>query len=259
MARPVDQSGLHIGDTVRYVGKQVKDRRGKVATISGRRDAYGFYLRYEDGRRGSAVPEMLELVRKGPRTAVGPAAGHDAIPRSGEHFEPGPLVKPSSIRTPSAAKPKHTKPRSKLSGILSGSAGVFFVAGELSRRGYVSTVTLRNARGTDILVSSADATKTLAIQVKTKQGGKPEWRLNESDETNVAANLFYVFVRLQGLELPQYSIVPSAEVAKYAKDEYRTWLATPGRGGRQHRDNAMRTFRDNTDQYRGCWEVLGLD
>jgi hypothetical protein len=45
-----------------------------------------------------------------------------------------------------------------LSSILCGVAGEYFVAAELSRRGYVASVTLRNTCGIDILASNVDAT-----------------------------------------------------------------------------------------------------
>lgn len=60
----------------------------------------------------------------------------------------------------------------KLSKILSGIAGEYFVAAELSRRGFIAAVTLRNTRGADILVSRTDSEKSATIQVKTIQTGK---------------------------------------------------------------------------------------
>jgi hypothetical protein len=39
--------------------------------------------------------------------------------------------------------------RSRLSTGLSGVAGEYFVAAELSRRGYIASITLRNTRGVD--------------------------------------------------------------------------------------------------------------
>ena len=43
--------------------------------------------------------------------------------------------------------------RLKISGIQVGITGEYLVAAELSRRGYVATLTLRNTRGIDILAS----------------------------------------------------------------------------------------------------------
>ena len=44
----------------------------------------------------------------------------------------------------------------KLSTIQTGVAGEYFVAAELSRRGYVASLTLRNTRGIDVLASNAE-------------------------------------------------------------------------------------------------------
>src|SRR6266404_468696 len=80
----------------------------------------------------------------------------------------------------------------RLNKILTGIAGEYFVAAELSRRGYVASLTLRNTRGIDILASNSDATKSVGIQVKTNQGEKRDWLLTETAETDTAENLVYV-------------------------------------------------------------------
>jgi hypothetical protein len=80
----------------------------------------------------------------------------------------------------------------KLSPIQTGVAGEYFVAAELSRRGYVASLTLRNTRGIDVLASNADATRSVGIQVKTCQSTRPEWLLNVKAEADAAENLYYV-------------------------------------------------------------------
>jgi Holliday junction resolvase-like predicted endonuclease len=60
----------------------------------------------------------------------------------------------------------------KLSKQLSGIAGEYYVAAELSRRGYLAAITLRNSEGIDILVSNIDGNKLFSIQVKTTQNKK---------------------------------------------------------------------------------------
>ena len=102
---------------------------------------------------------------------------------------------------------------------LTGLAGEYFVGAELSRRGYVASSTLRNTRGIGILASNADATKSVGIQVKTNQKAGKKWILNEKVEKNVATNLFFVFVRLNGHhDAPKYHIVPRADVVKYVSE-----------------------------------------
>src|SRR5438132_7204974 len=98
--------------------------------------------------------------------------------------------------------------RPSLSRTLSGVAGEYFVAAELSRRGYVASLTLRNTRGIDILASNHDATKSVGIQVKTCQGNRADWMLNKKAEADLAKNLAYVFVCLLELGLPIFYVVP---------------------------------------------------
>lgn len=147
----------------------------------------------------------------------------------------------------------------KLTTIQTGIAGEYFVAAELTRRGWVASLTLRNTKGIDILASNSDATNSVAIQVKAKQGSKPEWLLNKKAELDVAANLFYIFVLFQGLETPQYHIVPRHVVAAFVTTSHKEWLATPGKGGRKHVDTDMRQFKDTAGAYLGLWDSLGLD
>jgi hypothetical protein len=56
-----------------------------------------------------------------------------------------------------------------------------FIAAELSRRGIIATVTVRNARAIVILSSNSAATKSVNIQVKTNQFNDPKWMLHKSD------------------------------------------------------------------------------
>ncbi len=60
----------------------------------------------------------------------------------------------------------------KISRNLSGIAGTYYVAAELSRRGYIALITLKNTAGVDILASSEDSFKSIGIQVKTNQHSK---------------------------------------------------------------------------------------
>ena len=105
-----------------------------------------------------------------------------------------------------------------LSGIQAGISGEYFVAAELSRRGYVASLTLRNTRGIDVLASNADATKSVGIQVKTCQWVEPVWLLNEKAEADSAENLFYVFVCLPQTGAPSFYVVPQRVVATQVRD-----------------------------------------
>ncbi len=149
--------------------------------------------------------------------------------------------------------------RSRLSTVLCGVSGEYFVAAELSRRGYVASLTLRNTRGIDILASNENATKSVGIQVKSIQGSGRDWMLNQKIETEIATNLFYVFVRLNDLSPPEYYVVPKEDAANYSRTNHERWLATPGKNGQQHNDTSMRKFADPENKYKDRWDFLGLD
>jgi len=136
-------------------------------------------------------------------------------------------------------------PPSRLTPGLGGTAGEYFVAAELSRRGYVASITLRNARGIDILASDADAKRSVGIQVKTSQRV-----LNKKAEQDIAENLFYVFVSLNRDKGAEYHVVPRQIVSKSVRESHATWLKTPGRRGKRHVDNPMRKFADRSGKTR---------
>lgn len=151
------------------------------------------------------------------------------------------------------------KPDTNLTSLLSGVAGEYYVAAELTKLGYIASITLRNTKGVDILCSNADATKSVAIQVKTNRRSGRHWVLNSKCEDYYADNLFYVFVCLNdNLKSPDYFIVPSKLVANTTKTSHVEWLEAPGKNGQKHNDNPIRHFRDEEEEYLNRWDLLGL-
>lgn len=146
----------------------------------------------------------------------------------------------------------------RLSSISSGITGEYLAAGELSRHGYIASVTLKNSKGVDILVTNSNATKTLAIQVKTNQGSNKWWLLDKKAEDSYSKSLFYIFVNLNNGKTPDFYIVPSKVVAKFVIKTHKKWLKTPGREGQAHNDNPMRGFKDKGEKYLNKWELLNL-
>ena len=148
----------------------------------------------------------------------------------------------------------------KISSILTGVAGEYFVAAELSLRGYVASITLRNTKGIDIVASNEEGNKTVNIQVKTNRRKKPQWIMNKKAENIKDKNMFYVLVLLfDDITSPEYYIVPSRDVANYVEKGHKKWLSTPGRGGKMHKDTIMRMFEDLEKRYLNKWGLLGLD
>jgi hypothetical protein len=147
----------------------------------------------------------------------------------------------------------------RIPSLLAGVAGEYFVAAELSRRGYIASISLRNTRGIDILVTNAAALRTVTIQCKTNQRGKKAWVLNEKCEGYHSPTHFYVFVALGSPDRrPNFHIVPSEAVARFVTEDHRTWLSTLGRNGQRHVDNDVRRFIDPRDEYLERWDLLEL-
>jgi len=148
----------------------------------------------------------------------------------------------------------------RLHATQSGVAGEYFVAAELSRRGYVATLTLRSTRGIDILASDADSTRSVGIQVNTSQYKSPTWLASKkAEDSELAENLFFVFVSLNGLSEPSYHVVPRHVVVKHLRENHERWLSQPRRDGKPRKDTSMREFRDPEGKYRNRWDLLGLD
>lgn len=137
-----------------------------------------------------------------------------------------------------------------------GNCGEYLVAGELERRGFTVAVPMSNAPDFDILAINRETKKQIAIQVKTVKGSKSNWTLNKKNENLKGDNIFYVFVKLNGLDVPDYYVVPSDFVAKTITAGHKEWLDTPGIKGQQHNDNNMRKFSLADDKFKSAWNLL---
>lgn len=149
-----------------------------------------------------------------------------------------------------------------LSPQLSGVAAEYFVAAELSKRGWIASLTLRNAKGIDILASHPQTLRQVSIQVKARQvRTRPDpmmrWVLSRAAEETRDARFFYVFVALRGeKERPDFVVVPSEVVAEHTHSRHRRWMASTRRDGAPHKDSDMRSFSDVTGEYFEAWDLL---
>jgi hypothetical protein len=136
--------------------------------------------------------------------------------------------------------------RSDISAWQSGVAGEYFVAAELSRRGYIAALTMKNTMGIDILAASADASRVVGIQVKTTRDGHTSWLVNGlNKESAVTPHQFFVFVSMNMKGRPSFYVVPRADVVRLSKATMR--------------DGRMPKFADPQGTYRNKWKLLGLD
>lgn len=139
--------------------------------------------------------------------------------------------------------------------ISTGNCGEYFVAAELERRGFTVAVPMSNVEMFDILAISRSTHKQIAVQVKTTKGKSKKWVLNNKCENFFSDNIFYVFVTLDGLNNPEFHIVPSKTVAETVALGHKTWLSTPGKNG-PHKDTSIRNFEDKENKYLDNWQIL---
>ncbi len=101
---------------------------------------------------------------------------------------------------------------------ITGATGEFFVAAELSRRGFIATLTLKNTPLVDVIATNFETGISLNIQVKTRsERNKQGWILSDKVEKETAIkNHYFIFVNLEDKKsLPEYYIIPADVFAKY--------------------------------------------
>ena len=145
---------------------------------------------------------------------------------------------------------------------ITGVAGEYFVAAELSRRGWIATLTLKNTPNIDVIATTPDGLRTVNIQVKTRSvKNRAGWILTKKIESLVPGENFYIaFVDLKGHDAkPDYYLIPRNLFSKWIAEQHSQWLATPGRSGRVHVDNPIRAFDKRHfavfEKYHNNWDV----
>jgi hypothetical protein len=99
-----------------------------------------------------------------------------------------------------------------------GMQGVFHTTAELTHRGFVVSLTSRNAFGADLLVTDGQCQQSWSVQVKTNQSTAANfWLLNAHTEKLKSKSHIYVFVALKGNQRPSFLVVPSGIVAEHAE------------------------------------------
>lgn len=144
---------------------------------------------------------------------------------------------------------------------ITGAAGEYHVAAELSRREWLATVTIKNSPDTDLLAQRPSSERLIAIQTKTASPGS--WfRLKEKNESASRRDgQWFVLVALQAAtERPRFYVVPRDHVAAMIFADHREWLTTPGKGGQPYKDNEQRNLSEtDVAGYLERWDLLDQD
>lgn len=143
---------------------------------------------------------------------------------------------------------------------LTGVAGVHYVAAYLASLDFHAVPTMRNVAGPDVLVSTLNDSRGLALQVKTTRWAmrtrgrgknkKPhhyEWDIGWSSARINDPFLFFALVDLKEFEeLPDVFFVPSQVIFEYFEGgDPNTW-----RRARYHIEI------DELSQYKNNWRIL---
>src|SRR4030042_2450161 len=150
----------------------------------------------------------------------------------------------------------------KRSGILIGTAGVYYVAYELASRGFHAAITYGNAPAVDLLVGVIDGAATLSLQVKTaeralrtrgrgqlKSADHYEWYVGVRAALLNRPDLFFAFVDLKkgSDKKPDVYLVPS----KVIYDNFKPYIE-------QRKSNFLRWHPKVAvmEEYRNRWDKL---
>jgi hypothetical protein len=135
---------------------------------------------------------------------------------------------------------------------LTGMRGVYLVAAELSRLGFIASPTSRNVTGADILVTDQSCARTYSVQVKTNAKTFGFWLVGAKAKTTSSATHIYVFVNLRSSktgEATDFYVVPSKTVAE------RTVVSSAKTG----KKSTWYQFNlSDAKEYKNGWSVFGL-
>lgn len=165
------------------------------------------------------------------------------------------------------------KKRSKefsLSKNLVGIAGVYYAAAELTCRGYIALVTIRNTRAYDLIIlKEGNSKKILPIQVKTRSaGGFRIVTIEDMEKTAMNKELDrkitcpFVLVDLKN-ESPKFFILSEKQMKELIRQEWNFCLNTRRHLKEPKKNNVQIIFQlkdimELLENYRNKWENLAL-
>ncbi len=126
----------------------------------------------------------------------------------------------------------------------------FYVAAELTRRGYLVSLTMGNAPVADLLVVSPKQT-TFQIDVKG-QSTRNFWLIQRRKPTEYVGLIFVLVYLPKDFNRPRFCVLSGAELMK-RRDEYEQRVKTAGRG---YKDNLGGINWLTAFEYEDHWDAL---
>jgi hypothetical protein len=96
---------------------------------------------------------------------------------------------------------------------LTGMTGLYLVAAELSKRGFIVSPTSRSALTADLLITDTSCRNIYGVQVKTNASTFNFWLVGAKTSKIVSEHLVYALVNLRKSG-PEFFLVPSKVVAQ---------------------------------------------
>lgn len=122
--------------------------------------------------------------------------------------------------------------------------GVYLVAAEMAKRGFIASPTSRSAIGADILVTDQKCKRAYSVQVKTNSTAN-FWLIGKKAKETVSRTHIYVLVNLKNTkrdgETVEYYVVPSRQLARDGS----------------HRGNWPNISIDKVFRWKNKWSVFG--
>ena len=144
---------------------------------------------------------------------------------------------------------------------LTGAAGAYYVAFQLSAQGYAVGLTTYGTRSIDLIVANPETGESVTIQTKTmfedafvqskRWGAYWKWRVG-TRRAEPYSTFFYAFVDLKGnlSKTPDVFIVPSDQLTSLTK-------------GEEYKDKSGRVidiwcviYEKDAEKYRDRWDVI---
>jgi len=128
---------------------------------------------------------------------------------------------------------------------MTGMRGVYLVAAELARLGFIASPTSRSAAGADLLVTDPACRRAYSVQVKTNARTFNFWLIGRKAREAVSNTHIYVLVNIRetkrkGLQI-EYFVIPSKELSREG-NHVGAW---------------PHIRRDRILKYRDAWEAFG--
>jgi hypothetical protein len=126
--------------------------------------------------------------------------------------------------------------------------GVYLVAAELSRLGFIASPTSRSAVGADILLTDQACSRAFSLQVKTNARTFDFWLVGRAAKEISSPSHYYALVNLRkrlGMEVHEYYIVPSEALVarmRFSKSKRADWFSI---------------YRKDISEFKDRWDLFG--